>query len=557
MKSIFIRASILLSLVCAYTLDMSAVGFTVSKYIVCKGDSALFKDTTTPPTGTTIVLRAWDFGGNPASTTLDSIFHVFPSTDSNTIKLTVYFSNGDSATYSDPTPVVVKELPTATITTSLPMTCPSVNIVFAATQTIGDGLIVSDTVDYDDGFMESIYPSAAKNYNYTALGKYNVYYRVRDQYGCIAEARTVVTIISPPIVRFEKITPSCRDTIVYFENRTKNPDSFLANQWVWTFFDSLGTSQIPGGPNNQYIWRKGGPHWVVLYGKDKLQCEDYSDTLFFQVDTTPKLQIIPLTYDSMPKSLDTIICFGESLQYTVRGSDTLFYSPTEWLTKIKGDSVILVTPKSSITYKVYGKTPNCPATSKDINITVVPPIQNTISVDPNIILKGNNAQLVMQPNAVYDSIIWWPDSSVQCRNCDSNIASPIQTTMYHARVYYSIKYKTCTAEDSILLKVDDACVVDSFDLATAFTPNGDGRNDVFYLKAYSIRTVNEMNIYNRWGNKVYGVSEVAANKKEFGWNGRMNNNGDDLPPGLYIYNISATCANRQKINFQGEINLLR
>lgn len=52
---------------------------------------------------------------------------------------------------------------------------------------------------------------------------------------------------------------------------------------------------------------------------------------------------------------------------------------------------------------------------------------------------------------------------------------------------------------------------------TAFSPNGDGINDVFLLKAIGIGTV-EISIYNRWGEKVFETNNIKK-----GWDGTYKN----------------------------------
>lgn len=76
-------------------------------------------------------------------------------------------------------------------------------------------------------------------------------------------------------------------------------------------------------------------------------------------------------------------------------------------------------------------------------------------------------------------------------------------------------------------------------LPNAFTPNGDGNNDIFTFvtgqKPVSMRTM-EMKIVTRNGTLVYKYKgEVAAWE---GWNGKMNGNGSECSSGVYYYIIS-------------------
>ena len=115
----------------------------------------------------------------------------------------------------------------------------------------------------------------------------------------------------------------------------------------------------------------------------------------------------------------------------------------------------------------------------------------------------------------------------------------------------------CSQEDSAKIFVNRDCQVDSLKIPTAFSPNGDGLNDEFYVKSFALKTILSFNVYNRWGNKVFSVNNVPADDKQYYWNGKINNNGDDVPLGVFVYNISAVCKNDQILNFQGEITVLR
>ncbi len=83
----------------------------------------------------------------------------------------------------------------------------------------------------------------------------------------------------------------------------------------------------------------------------------------------------------------------------------------------------------------------------------------------------------------------------------------------------------------------------------AFSPDGDGTNDIFNFKSKYILGVN-MKIYNRWGELVYQTSDVDQ-----GWNGTVN--GKQAPLGTYIY--YAELVDDMGINFvkSGEIILIR
>ncbi|WP_229321175.1 T9SS type B sorting domain-containing protein [Larkinella knui] len=71
-------------------------------------------------------------------------------------------------------------------------------------------------------------------------------------------------------------------------------------------------------------------------------------------------------------------------------------------------------------------------------------------------------------------------------------------------------------------------------MPNVFTPNGDGKNDVFQpMQCPRFVESAELTIINRWGAKVY---ESTTNDASLRWDGK-NNRGQELPGGLYYYQI--------------------
>ncbi len=77
-------------------------------------------------------------------------------------------------------------------------------------------------------------------------------------------------------------------------------------------------------------------------------------------------------------------------------------------------------------------------------------------------------------------------------------------------------------------------VIDLF-IPDAFSPNNDGKNDVFFIKGLNNRSV-KLTVFNRWGNKVYEKSEYDNT-----WNAYPNVantlGSDKVPPATYYYII--------------------
>ena len=82
----------------------------------------------------------------------------------------------------------------------------------------------------------------------------------------------------------------------------------------------------------------------------------------------------------------------------------------------------------------------------------------------------------------------------------------------------------------------------------AFTPNNDGKNDIFYVKG-PINTM-KLEIYNQFGQKVF-----ESKKQEDGWDGKYQ--GIEQPEGNYIWILEATTTDGFPVEQQGEVLLIR
>ncbi|MHC1774790.1 MAG: gliding motility-associated C-terminal domain-containing protein [Lentimicrobium sp.] len=103
----------------------------------------------------------------------------------------------------------------------------------------------------------------------------------------------------------------------------------------------------------------------------------------------------------------------------------------------------------------------------------------------------------------------------------------------------------CAAIDSAYLK--NVYMPFYFNVPNAFTPDGDGLNDVFRPVATGdlIRQFS-MVIYNRWGQKVFETSDLSI-----GWD------GEDTPAGVYSWVISYSDMVGKVAKLRGEVTLVR
>jgi gliding motility-associated-like protein len=116
-------------------------------------------------------------------------------------------------------------------------------------------------------------------------------------------------------------------------------------------------------------------------------------------------------------------------------------------------------------------------------------------------------------------------------------------------IYYAkLTMFGCSTTDTVI--VANNCYMD---IPNAFTPNGDGANDYFFPRQLLTRGLIGfgMDIYNRWGQKVF--STIALDGQ--GWDGNFN--GVPQPEGVYVYIITGIFKDGQKENHTGNVTLLR
>ena len=87
----------------------------------------------------------------------------------------------------------------------------------------------------------------------------------------------------------------------------------------------------------------------------------------------------------------------------------------------------------------------------------------------------------------------------------------------------------------------------------AFTPDGDGLNDVFMVKGDNIDPDNfEMDIFDRWGEKIFKTTDLNT-----GWNGCKNNVGALVQQDVYVYKVNLKDWSGKKHQYIGHVTIVK
>ncbi len=188
--------------------------------------------------------------------------------------------------------------------------------------------------------------------------------------------------------------------------------------------------------------------------------------------------------------------------------------------------------------------PNGCEANDEVVVRSHPPLTITnLTASPQKIKLGTSIHLNAD-GAVYYR--WSPENgTLDNPNINNPIATPTDTfTVY---TVHAMNLWGCLDSATVTVIVDDG--VHEF-VPSAFTPNGDGKNDVFRIMKLKFEKLVDFRVYNRWGTQVFQTTNP-----EVGWDGTLNGEKQDL--GTYIYNIIVALPNGENKIYKGNVTLIR
>lgn len=165
-------------------------------------------------------------------------------------------------------------------------------------------------------------------------------------------------------------------------------------------------------------------------------------------------------------------------------------------------------------------------------------------VDSVILQKGE--EITLNGPAGFHAYQWTPTTHLTCSDCQNPVANPDSSTTYILVVNDNNGCRD-TASYRVFI-CDVAKYLD--EIPNAFTPNGDGNNDVFRpVPREGAEMLKSVEVYDRWGIKIYaGTGPNAA------WDGTIK--GKPAPSDVYVWIITAECSGFT-MKKHGQITLLR
>jgi len=208
-------------------------------------------------------------------------------------------------------------------------------------------------------------------------------------------------------------------------------------------------------------------------------------------------------------------------------------------------------------YTVYAMEPNGCISEREIEVHEPAPL--IVDLGPDVTIElGESIELEPVFNASLFNIqsIDWdiPNALANCLNlsCSSIYETPFDTMTYRVTIEDT---RGCIAEDEITVNVIENREIY---IPNAFTPNGDGFNDVFTIytgRSRKVLLIKEFVIRDNFGTIVYRANDFPPqNNSSFGWDGSFS--GKEYGNNVFCYKVSVEYIDGVVKDFYGDINLI-
>lgn len=321
-------------------------------------------------------------------------------------------------------------------------------------------------------------------------------------------------------------------------------------RFAYSLLPNLKLSIVPPPPGNfEYVWNQiiGGNELVDTLVQNPTVNPTVSSAYEIEVQTEFGCTLLDTVYVDVSLlqtsvSADTGICVTETAILSATGGDIY-----EWQPRTNKN---LSHPDSSFTYTSPDVTTTFTVTIMD-NIGCENTEEVTITVNdlpvvdagpPQTILIGLSATMDATQGA--QNYTWEPNTNITGSNTYNAVVTPIETTIYTLTL---IDENGCVNSDTVSIMVES---VDDVYIPTAFTPNGDGKNDIYYITPIGLTEMIEFKIFNRWGQIVYDAPNFSD-----GWDGMIF--GVPAAMGTYTYLLIGLDYKSERLTKKGNITLIR
>ena len=440
----------------------------------------------------------WDFGDSTTindTATVKNITYQYPVPGNKTVSLLVTSTKGCSGSFSKT--IAVNDKPAIYLPFTDTLICSVDSLPLKAQSNGSYSWSPNYNISNTTTLSPTVFPKDTTVYTLT----------VTDQ-GCVDSAKITVNVLTFISVKLPSDTGICKtdsfiirpvsDALSYHWSASTNANSLSSTVVKYPVATPLVTTTYYVTANLGY-------------------CQD---------STKIKVNVSP--YPVAQAGSDTAICFGSRLQLSgnITGS-SYTWSPA---TSLSGATTLspVAGPSKTTSYILTARdTAYCiKEVSDTIIVRVVQPFTVNAGNDTTADV-GEALQLTASGASLSYSYTWSPATYLS----NAAIYNPVFTI--NTNTIDSIKYilqvttpEGCTSSDDLVVKVykggPDILV------PGAFTPNGDGKNDILRPILIGITKFDYFALYNRYGQMIYYTTERGA-----GWDGNFN--GSKQGSGTFVY----------------------
>jgi large repetitive protein len=500
-------------------VDKIKAGFTTTQQRYCGWTSVAFADTSHAFFGK--VTAVWNFGDGTTGSG-HSIVHDYKTSGTYTVQLIVTGHSGCSDTLTRQVTIKVNDQPVVAIQASA-TGCTNTLTQFRSNIRSIDSVSFMDWT-LSDGVKGT---SSTFTHNFAQSGVYTLRLIAGTVNGCYDTTTHSIQVNTSPTVTASKDQALClgKSTLLHASGAAKLTWSPVQGLSCTSCADPIATPLTTTA--------------YVVRGTNAIGCSA-SDTVLVTV-------IGPL---NMKVSSNDSICIGQTANLLASGATTYHWSPAEGLSSTTASNPT-ATPSLTTTYRVVGDDGfDCFTDTAFVTVAIGP--YPTITLGADLTLSTGTLH-PLSSVVQYGPIRRWewsPTTDLSCSGCPQPVA--------HIKkdVTYIVKGTTaygCSATDTISIKV--FCQNSQVFVPNAFTPDGDGANDILMVRAKGVAIIKSFRIFNRWGEVVFEQSNFTPNDPRYGWDGKIR--GTIGGPDVYVYTAEVICENGVPYTYKGNVSILK
>jgi len=378
--------------------------------------------------------------------------------------------------------------------------------------------------DFGDGTV-----STERNptpHQYPAPGSYTVRFAITNSSGCAYDTLVKKITLGSPVKPDFTAFPLCTNTDIHFTDKS-TAGVGIPSAWTWRFDN--GMVSIDKDPVTQFSTK--GSHSVSLTVQTEFVCRA-DTTITFNIGEKPLLDY------SFTKD-----CLG-NVQYQSVLTNMITVDEWQWdfgdgRFSRQNDPSHFFEQDGSYTTKLWAVAGDC--TSDTIAKTIAISRVHAFAGNDTIAVVNQPIQLNGSGGTNYE---WTPHDFLS----NAFIADPVATLTKDQTFILTVKNDDgCEAKDTLHIKAFEH--LDIY-VPSAFTPNGDGRNDVLRVIAPGLKQLFYFRVYNRWGQVVFETKDLLK-----GWEGRIN--GQLPETGVYVWIMKGVNYLGNVVERKGTVTLIR